>query len=262
MAKSGEFYTFDEVVRQLKIDENKLKRLVSEGEISAFREGDVMKFKRSEIDKIGTSGGGSETSETVLSEITLEDEAPAFEESGETLTDDLVFESSDGGDKINLEDQSGMATEEISSQDTFIEDAGDEVGMTTEPIDLSADLTEEVEEEEIEELDSPAPRGGGRQVQASRGARTQRATADAIPGNPGMTFALVLSSIVIFLGVAMVWKTSKEGEVLGKDATMKSISDVVYVNLGADKKVQDAANAQMQEIRAAHTNVVGAGGGN
>ena len=27
MAKSGEFYTFDEVVRQLKIDENKLKRL-------------------------------------------------------------------------------------------------------------------------------------------------------------------------------------------------------------------------------------------
>ena len=25
MAKSGEFYTFDEVVRQLKIDQNKLK---------------------------------------------------------------------------------------------------------------------------------------------------------------------------------------------------------------------------------------------
>jgi hypothetical protein len=46
MAKSGEFYTFDEVVRQLHIDENKLKRLVSEGEISAFREGDVMKFKK------------------------------------------------------------------------------------------------------------------------------------------------------------------------------------------------------------------------
>ena len=54
MAKSGEFYTFDEVVRQLKIDEGKLKRLVSEGEISAFREGDVMKFKRTEIDKLST----------------------------------------------------------------------------------------------------------------------------------------------------------------------------------------------------------------
>ena len=73
MAKSGEFYTFDEVVRQLKIDEGKLKRLVSEGEISAFREGDVMKFKRTEIDKLSTKSGGSETSETVLSEITLEE---------------------------------------------------------------------------------------------------------------------------------------------------------------------------------------------
>ena len=78
MAKSGEFYTFDEVVRQLKIDQNKLKRLVSEGEISAFREGDVMKFKKSEIDKLASKGTGSETSETVLSEITLEDEVSVF----------------------------------------------------------------------------------------------------------------------------------------------------------------------------------------
>jgi len=139
MAKSGEFYTFDEVVRQLKIDQNKLKRLVSEGEISAFREGDVMKFKKSEIDKLVSKGTGSETSETVLSEITLEDEAPAFEESGETLTDDLVFES--GEDKVQIGE--GSARGEISSQDTFIEPKGgkgEEVGMSTEPIDLSADL--------------------------------------------------------------------------------------------------------------------------
>ena len=37
-SKSGEFYSFDEVLRQLSIDENRLKRLVSEGEIRAFRE--------------------------------------------------------------------------------------------------------------------------------------------------------------------------------------------------------------------------------
>ena len=43
MPKSGEFYTFDEVLNRLKIDANKLKRLVSEGEIRAFREGDTMK---------------------------------------------------------------------------------------------------------------------------------------------------------------------------------------------------------------------------
>ena len=55
-SKSGEFYTFDEVLRQLNIDENRLKRLVSEGEIRAFREGDQMKFKRGEIDNLAGKG--------------------------------------------------------------------------------------------------------------------------------------------------------------------------------------------------------------
>ena len=233
MAKSGEFYTFDEVVRQLKIDENKLKRLVSEGEISAFREGDVMKFKRSEIDKLSTKGG-SETSETVLSEITLEDEAPAFEESGETLTDDLVFESSGTEDQIDLgADTSAPAPEEISSQDTFIEDAGggaDDVGMTTEPIDLSADLTEEVEEEEIEEVEAPAQRSGT--------PRTQRRPVDQAPaGNPGMTFALVVGSVMLLLCVILAWRASSEGS-SRFEGTMQKTADVFYDNFGTKKKVR------------------------
>ncbi|MEE8107372.1 MAG: helix-turn-helix domain-containing protein [Planctomycetota bacterium] len=200
MAKSGEFYTFDEVVRQLHIDENKLKRLVSEGEISAFREGDVMKFKKTEIDKIASKSPGSETSETVLSEITLEDETPAFEESGETLTDDLVFEGADKKDEIDLAVDDGGMTEAISSQDTFIEDKGaDDVGMTTEPIDLSADLTDEVDEEEIEEVDSPA----------ARQPRQRRATVAAEPqGNPAITFALVVACIVGMLSLYAAWNTA------------------------------------------------------
>jgi len=244
MAKSGEFYTFDEVVRQLKIDEGKLKRLVSEGEISAFREGDVMKFKRTEIDKLSTKSGGSETSETVLSEITLEDEAPAFEESGETLTDDLVFESSDTGDKINLGDQAGLATEEISSQDTFIEDVSDDIGMTTEPIDLSADLTEEVEEEEIEEVPLRGGAGGGRSEPRRGGAR-RAAAAEAPAGNPGITFALVLSAIVLFLAFSMTWKSSKEKESLG-DVMMRNISGMVYDKFGSKKVASEIAKSRMQ----------------
>jgi len=242
MAKSGEFYTFDEVVRQLKIDENKLKRLVSEGEISAFREGDVMKFKRTEIDKIATKSGGSETSETVLSEITLEDEAPAFEESGETLTDDLVFESSEG-DKVDLDDQSGMKTEEISSQDTFIEDAGDEVGMTTEPIDLSADLTEEVEDEEIEEIEAPSQRRG---AQPSRTTR-RVATAEPAHGSPGMTFALVLSAVIVFLGLTMAWRASTQDDLA--EGTMRNISGVFYDNLGSSETVKGEIDAVINPLK-------------
>ncbi len=207
MAKSGEFYTFDEVVRQLKIDENKLKRLVSEGEISAFREGDVMKFKKSEIDKLAKKGAGSETSETVLSEITLEDEAPAFEESGETLTDDLVFEGAGSSDEVQL-DSAGMKTEEISSQDTFIEEKGGrgrgDVGMTTEPIDLSADLTQDADEEEVEEVSASTRRSSG----PTRGVSRREVAAGAPAGNPGLTFALVLSSLLAFLGLFLTFVTS------------------------------------------------------
>ncbi|MHC4959808.1 MAG: helix-turn-helix domain-containing protein [Planctomycetota bacterium] len=234
MAKSGEFYTFDEVVRQLKIDENKLKRLVSEGEISAFREGDVMKFKRSEIDKLATKGGGSETSETVLSEITLEDEAPAFEESGETLTDDLVFESSGTEDQIDLgADAEPVGTEEISSQDTFIEEpVSDDVGMTTEPIDLSADLTEEVEEEEIEEVDAPAARGAS----APRTTRRAAGAAEA-PASPGMTFAMVLGSIMLLLAVSIAWRASLNDTKSGFQGMFQKMADVFYDNMGTKEKV-------------------------
>ncbi len=245
MAKSGEFYTFDEVVRQLKIDEGKLKRLVSEGEISAFREGDIMKFKKTEIDKIATKGPGSETSETVLSEITLEDEAPAFEESGETLTDDLVFESTDD-DQVDLGDP-GLATEEISSQDTFIEDTGDDVGMTTEPIDLSADLTQEVDDEELEEIDSPAVRRPAR-------ATVRRTTSDADAGSPGMTFCLVLSAIVIGLGVSVALKAGNNEVVPVKNAhrplagMFKTMSGWFYESLGTKKDVDEAIKEKGKAI--------------
>jgi len=241
MAKSGEFYTFDEVVRQLKIDQNKLKRLVSEGEISAFREGDVMKFKKSEIDKLVSKGTGSETSETVLSEITLEDEAPAFEESGETLTDDLVFES--GEDKVQIGE--GSARGEISSQDTFIEPkggkgGGEEVGMSTEPIDLSADLTQEVEEE-VEEV------GAAKGKAAPAGGRRRAAAATEAPaGSPGMTFALVLTAIALLLVVALAIRTSGAEVESGRklEGMFKSMSNAIYDSFGSKKKVTERINAK------------------
>jgi excisionase family DNA binding protein len=255
MAKSGEFYTFDEVVRQLKIDENKLKRLVSEGEISAFREGDIMKFKKSEIDKLATKGTGSETSETVLSEITLEDEAPAFEESGETLTDDLVFESSES-DQVDLGDQSGMKTEELSSQDTFIE--SDDVGMSTEPIDLSADLTEDVEEEEIEEVASRRP------MQAAR-TTTRRTAADAPAGSPGMTFALVLTALVMMLGVAVGLRAgfneTRDGQSRSLQGTFKSMAGWFYEGMGTNEKIKGNISKIVDPISQEHGNVVNRGGG-
>ena len=264
MAKSGEFYTFDEVVRQLKIDQNKLKRLVSEGEISAFREGDVMKFKKSEIDKLAQKGTGSETSETVLSEITLEDEAPAFEESGETLTDDLVFESAESEDQVDLADV-GSGPEEISSQDTFIEERGapeDEIGMSTEPIDLSADLTQEVDEDEdLEEVDMP-----GRRAAAAAPRTSRRAVAEAPAGSPGITFALVLTAIIMLLGVSVSLRASGN-EISGEEprqltGMFEKISNWFY-GMGSNDTVEKAIRQVAQPITDEHQRTVGAdqGGG-
>ncbi len=134
-SKSGEFYSFDEVLRQLNIDENRLKRLVSEGEVRAFREGGQMKFKRGDIDTLaGRSGRGSHTSETSLTEISLEDDNASTRHVGasvgETLADDLLEEP-------DISATGGLRTAEISSQDTFIDQEG--VGMSTEPIDFTGD---------------------------------------------------------------------------------------------------------------------------
>jgi len=50
MLKSDEFFTFDEVIKELKITEDELKKMVSEGEIRAFKDEDKMKFKKADID--------------------------------------------------------------------------------------------------------------------------------------------------------------------------------------------------------------------
>jgi excisionase family DNA binding protein len=144
-SKSGEFYTFDEVLKQLQIDESRLKRLVSEGEIRAFREGDQMRFKRTEIDSLAGRAGGSGTSDTSLTEISLEDESqPTVNVVGaaDTLADELVAEP------------------ELVSQDTYIDQA--DIGMSTEPIDFTEDDGGDMPEE-IEDIgvDRPSSRRGG-----------------------------------------------------------------------------------------------------
>lgn len=138
MGKSGEFFTFDEVLKRLAINESKLKRLVSEGEIRAFREGDQMKFRRTDVENLDVTGARSEEETGVI------DLSKGKDESSETLTDDLIFDEGDDLDLTSAE--AGMQTAEISSQDTFVDEGG--VGMTTEPLPADAgDSTQVVEEQ-------------------------------------------------------------------------------------------------------------------
>lgn len=97
-----EFFSFEEALRELRLKEEELRRLVSEGEIRAFREGDTMKLRRSDVETLRTELSGGE----------VVDLAGAGEE--------LVFE-----DDTDLD--AGMATEEISEVDTLLEEEVEEV---------------------------------------------------------------------------------------------------------------------------------------
>lgn len=142
MGKSGEFYTFDEVIKYLHIPETKLKRLVSEGEIRAFREGDEMKFRKSDVENMDLGGSRSEEETGVI------DLSAGRDDSSETLTDDLIF---DEGDDLDLTSaDAGMQTAEISSQDTLIDDDG--IGMSTEPLGIDpGDMTEVIDDDDLDD---------------------------------------------------------------------------------------------------------------
>jgi len=84
-----ETFSFQEALNELHLEEEELKRLVSEGEIRAFREGEDMRLRREDVETLRSELGG-----------------------------DIAFEDDDFAD-------AGMATEEISAADTLIDDIED-----------------------------------------------------------------------------------------------------------------------------------------
>lgn len=86
--KSDDFLSFEKALRELKMRSEELKKLVSEGEIRAFRDGDSMKFRREDVTALTAKAEGDSN---------------------------LSFADS-------LEDDTGMVTEQISEEDTLIAD--------------------------------------------------------------------------------------------------------------------------------------------
>jgi hypothetical protein len=101
--ENEDYVSLEKALKELKLKEEELKRLVSEGEIRAFRDADKMKFRREDIEKLK-----QDTGKTIQ----------MTEESSDTLTDDLLF---DEGEDIDLGSDVGMATAPISSDETFVE---------------------------------------------------------------------------------------------------------------------------------------------
>lgn len=81
-----DYISFEKALAELNLREEDLRRMVSEGDIRAFREGSSMRFRREDIDALAAKRKGDE---------------------------DLMFADA-------LEDDTGMVTEEISEEDTLL----------------------------------------------------------------------------------------------------------------------------------------------
>jgi excisionase family DNA binding protein len=94
---ADDFYSFDEALDELKLKEEELKRLVSEGELRAFRKGDTMKIRRADVELL--------RAELDADVADLDDTA-----------DELVFE-----EDSDLDADAGMATQELDVE-TLVDD--------------------------------------------------------------------------------------------------------------------------------------------
>lgn len=184
------YKSFDDVLNELDMDEDELKRLVSEGQIRAFRDDDRMKFRSEDVQSLArarhstpsemgeidlgeTQLGGEgleiieeETDETLLDLGSLSSDQD-FEDTGATsvptvelsdigedqdatLTEELVFDETD--ELGGLDFGEGDDADATQKIDGGLDLGDDDVGLRTEPVDDSA-LDELDELDDVGELD-------------------------------------------------------------------------------------------------------------
>ncbi len=92
-----DYESFEEALQKLELDEEELNRLISAGEIRAFREGSQVKLRAQDVEKVAHQLGiGEEVGEESASEVLEVEELP-------------------------LEDE-GMVTTQLSEEDTLLDE--------------------------------------------------------------------------------------------------------------------------------------------
>jgi len=151
--------SFEEALNRLDLEEEDLKRLISAGEIRAFREGSNMRLDVADVDKVAEQLGiGSPVSEADASEVVEIEE-------------------------LNLDDDDGMVTTQLSTEDTLLDSVVEEVT---------------VEESASSERSAGGKRGGS----SKRGSKTTVLPAiEMTDEGGGMRAALVVTAIVLVFAI-------------------------------------------------------------
>lgn len=171
-----EFYSFEKALEKLKLREEELRRLVSEGEIRAYRSGETMKLRREDVEKLQKELAVPGTGEVV---------------DLEGGTEELIFSEEEPAEVVA--EEPGMETAEISEEDTLVveEPKASRKAAAAEPIELA---------EEVEEAPAAARVATGRRARPLP-ARPHPA-AKGEPASEGMLHRVLLAgtALVLILG--------------------------------------------------------------
>ncbi len=155
-----DYFSFEDVMSELELGEEELKRMVSEGELRAFRDENKMKFKKEDVESLKkgriteptiilpSTPSAEATDETVL-DLDIGQETAALSDTSAQLA--AVGRHKDEDDLVVPSEDAGSETEE-----TFIEEDTD-TGLSTEPLKLADEAAEETVEAQAVEEELPAP---------------------------------------------------------------------------------------------------------
>src|SRR5436190_10028776 len=149
-------------MKELELGEEELKRMVSEGELRAFRDENKMKFKKEDVESLKKgriteptiilpSTPSSETTDETVLDLDIGQETAALSDTSAQL-------AAVGGKGRREEEDLVVPSEEVGSdqEETFIEEDTD-TGLSTEPLKLADETAEETVAAEAVEEEAPPP---------------------------------------------------------------------------------------------------------
>lgn len=157
-----DYFSFEDVMKELELGEEELKRMVSEGELRAFRDENKMKFKKEDVESLKKgriteptiilpSTPSSETTDETVLDLDIGQETAALSDTSAQL-------AAVGGKGRREEEDLVVPSEEVGSdqEETFIEEDTD-TGLSTEPLKLADEAAEETVAAEAVEEEAPPP---------------------------------------------------------------------------------------------------------
>lgn len=188
----ADYYSFEDVMRELELGEEELKRMVSEGELRAFRDENKMKFKKEDVESLKKgriteptiilpSTPTSETTDETVLDLDIGQETAALSDTSAQMAakPKPAPKKEEKEEELVLQPvESGPAAPD--QEETFIEEETD-TGLSTEPLKLADEAADETVEAEAVTEPVAEPAKAAAAAPARAGTRVGRRVSARIP---------------------------------------------------------------------------------